>query len=165
MVTPVTVCIAAQSSPLNGFGASFRVEYEDNIGLHWVTFRSDDLIYSTWENNTFRIIYYDQYGYVQLNASMSNGNYYGTIQAADTTNNTVYADEINSFLQDIQNTCSGNIAACLNPLYYDPTYSSGSTTSSILQQANNAFAGQDNIISYTLGTVTFSASDISPTLF
>lgn len=164
---PTTMCIAAEASPLKRFGASLRFEYEDNFGLRWVTFRKKDLIYSSRESSKFRITYLDMYGYVDVKATRnSSGQYVGTARLANVDSSTSYLDQIEEFLSYIRKTCNESPTKCMNPIFIsDPTSSRPPTEAELLKRADEALAGLHGADAFTLGTVSFKASDIESTLF
>lgn len=164
--TPTTVCVAAKTSPLKSFDASLRIEYEDDIGLRWVTLRSPDLVYSSQENNNFRLIYLDKYGYVELKATESlSGVVSGVIRIANISPYDSYLSEIQAFLDLIKTTCNTTPAKCLNPVFNVNPIEVPLTEAQILQRAEEAFAGQHGAQPFTLGTVQFNSSAIQTTLF
>jgi len=164
--TPTTMCVAASSSPLKSFDASLRFEYEDNIGFRWVTLRSKDLVYSSQENNNFRLIYLDQYGYVELKATESlSGTLVGTVRIANISPYDSYLSDIQAFLDLIKTTCNTTPAKCLNPVFNVNPIEAPPTEAQIIQRAEEAFAGQHGAQPYTLGTVQFSSSAIESKLF
>jgi hypothetical protein len=164
--TPTTMCVAAKTSPLKSFDASLRFEYEDNIGFRWVTLRSPDLVYSSQENNNFRLIYLDQYGYVELKATESlSGVLNGTVRIANISPYDSYLSEIQAFLDLIKTTCNTTPAKCLNPVFNVNPIEAPPTEAQIIQRAEEAFAGQHGAQPYTLGTVQFNSSAIESTLF
>jgi hypothetical protein len=164
--TPTTICVAANTSPLKSFDASLRVEYEDDIGLRWVTFRSPDLVYSSQENNNFRLIYLDKYGYVELKATETlSGVVSGVVRIANISSYDSYLSEIEAFLELIKTTCNTTPAKCLNPIFNVNPVEAPPTEAQILQRAEEAFAGQRGAQSFTLGTVQFNSSEIQKTLF
>ena len=164
--TPTTLCVAAKTSPLKSFDASLRIEYEDNIGFRWVTLRSPDLVYSSQENNNFRLIYLDQYGYVELKATEStSGVLNGTIRIANISPYNSYLSDIQAFLDLIKTTCNTTPAKCLNPIFNVNPIEPPPTEAQIIQRAEEAFAGQHGAQPFTLGTVQFNSSAIESTLF
>jgi hypothetical protein len=164
--TPTTMCVAAKTSPLKSFDASLRIEYEDNIGFRWVTLRSPDLVYSSQENNNFRLIYLDQYGYVELKATEStSGVLNGTIRIANISPYNSYLSDIQAFLDLIKTTCNTTPAKCLNPIFNVNPIEPPPTEAQIIQRAEEAFAGQHGAQPFTLGTVQFNSSAIESTLF
>ena len=165
---PTTMCVAAEASPLKGFDASFRVEYEDNYGLRWVTFRSRDLVYSDRRNGSFRLLYLDEYGYVELKTTRnsSTGKYSGQIRLANVSTEYSYLDKIEEFLDEIASTCNKSPVKCMNPIILaDPISTQPPTESQILGYANDAFLGKNGAEPHTLGTVEFSSSMIEKLLF
>ena len=165
--TPTTMCVAAELSPIKNFNASFRVEYEDDYGLRWVTFRKESLIYSNQLAGQFRLLFLDKYGYVDLNTTISGSNTYtGTVRMANISQYNSYLSQINTFLNLIRTTCTESPAKCINPVFIqDPYAALPPTEAQILQRASDAFAGQYGADVRTLGTVTFDSSFIERTLF
>jgi hypothetical protein len=164
--TPTTMCVAAKTSPLKSFDASLRIEYEDNIGFRWVTLRSPDLVYSSQEGNNFRLIYLDQYGYVELKATENtSGVFNGTIRIANISPYNSYLSDIQAFLDLIKTTCNTTPAKCLNPIFNVNPIEPPPTEAQIIQRAEEAFAGQHGAQPFTLGTVQFNSSAIESTLF
>lgn len=164
---PTTMCVAAESQPLKRFGASLRFEYEDNYGLRWVTFRKRDLVYSEQSSSKFRLIYLDQYGYVELKTTKNAaGKLTGVARLANIDADTSYLDQIEDFLAEIKKTCNDYPAKCLNPIFMvDPTQGVPPTDAELVKRADEAFAGKHGAEPHTLGTVTFDEDLIEHTLF
>ncbi|MEZ4814140.1 MAG: hypothetical protein R3A80_02900 [Bdellovibrionota bacterium] len=163
---PTTMCIAAPLSPIKRFPASLRFEYEDNYGLRWVTFRKQDLVYSEQGSTKFRLLYLDMYGYVEVNATGSNGQYSGVARLANIDESSSYLDDIEEFLNTIKQTCNESPAKCLNPIFVtNPNSYRPPTETELLQRASEAFQGQHGAEVHTLGTVSFDANYIESTLF
>jgi hypothetical protein len=164
---PTTMCVAAEGTPLKRFNASLRFEYEDNYGLRWVTFRKRDLVYSNQQSGKFRLIYLDNYGYVELKTTENSaGRFTGVARLANIDSNSSYLDEIEEFLKKIRETCNEFPAKCLNPIFViDPANNQPPTDAQIIQRAEEAFQGQHGAEPFVLGNVSIDPNDIESTLF
>ena len=164
--TPTTMCVAESNTSLKSFDASLRFEYEDNIGFVWVTKSSKDLVYSSQENNNFRLIYLDKEGYVELKARESlSGTLVGTVRIANISPSDPFNSDIQAFLDLVRTTCSSTPAKCFNPIFNVNPIQVPPTEAQVIQRAEEAFAGQHGAQPYTLGTVQFNSSAIESTLF
>ena len=170
---PPTACMKIYGNNLSNFEAAFRAEVAHDLGIHSHEMTPDEVVYSKIEGNSFRVIFLDGFGYVDIQAQrQSDGRHLASIRGANLPS---FEDSFDAALRDLEEKCKNGTYSFLQCNgYYDPfndpeffrignnnyDFWFGAAENTILDQAERALRGEGGAQTYFLGRIRFYFNEI-----